>query len=121
MLTREDLEEIAARYHRADWDGFNREQAVLDIGRLLGHIAVLDEVTARLGRQWNDQRDARVAAERARDSLALRLPMIIAAGDALAEAIVARDAGEAELGLWRATRGAGDVEESDEAERLPER
>ena len=113
MLTFEELEEIFGRYHVPEWDGFNREQAVLDIGRLVGHAKVLArKVTAHqaaldglMGR-WREERDARLAAERERASLALRLPMVIAAGDALAEALVASNSGEAELGLWRTMRGA---------------
>ena len=43
MLSQADLDEIAARYHRDDWTGFDQQQAVLDIGRLLGHISVLND------------------------------------------------------------------------------
>jgi hypothetical protein len=70
MLTRADLEEIADRYQDSEMDAWPRDQAVFDIGRLLGHAADLarqiadhQAALAGLGRQWNDQRDARLVVE----------------------------------------------------------
>jgi hypothetical protein len=42
MLTRDDLVQIEYRYRRADWELFQPETAVFDIGRLMGHIAGLE-------------------------------------------------------------------------------
>lgn len=90
MLTRDDLVEIVERYHDSEYADWPKEQAVFDIGRLLGHADDLSrQVTAHQASldgvmgQYAEQRDRRIVAEQRVGWLEDELAAAEMAGDAL--------------------------------------